>query len=313
MLFVSALLSSPVLAAPEPVMAPADEAVYKMVEGLSFTPTMKVTNKGKGKKKLVKFAPKSGSEQAYETVTSQAIAMSMTGPDGETMEVPGLDQLAPTIAVSMHNRVGKRMENGLVPIQVDYLNTAVSGVPPVMKAQLEATMGSMIGFRMLVDAKTGQVEQVDVDSSDQVMFELMQTVVDSAVTQMPSFPTEPVAVGATWTVDFDMNMGGMNLLAHQNVELVGFDGSSAELAYTFTMDRGEGDIAIPGLPPGAKAEFTSFSGLGSGTQTVNLDNLSSVGSSTFEVKLDMLLAAEDRPSMEMGMSMTQVVETRHTK
>jgi hypothetical protein len=309
-------LLSIALAAPssgEEVPPTKEEVTARVVEGLDLKPTLTLTDRGKGKRRVVRFAPEPGTTTAYTTTTRQSMSLSMKGPDGQMIAVPGLDQTQPTIVTRMQNTVGQPVKDDLVPVDITFLGTEVTDTTPEMKAQLDQAMGSLTGFRMLVRASDGGLEQVDVATEDEQLYQMIQGIADSYLDKLPSFPAEPVGVGAAWTVEIDMNLAGLPFRTTQDTVVTAMEDTSVEVAYTFTMHQGEGDLRLPGMPADAEMAFTHFRGTGTGTMRTDLTTLVATGSSTFDLAMGMRVAAGGQPPVDMDMTIHQTTETAADK
>jgi hypothetical protein len=310
-LVASLLLSSVALANPPT----AESATARVLEGMQMSMDIKLVDAGAKPHQVLHFQPKPGSVVDLEVVNSQNMKMEMIGPDGQPFPLPGMGDLSPTVIMGMHQEVGQPVQGGLLPVTIGYTHMSVEGVAPEMREPMLAGMKPLEGtsFRMLIDPKTGKVEQVDVDSkgSDE-LYQALQSMVDGFMKNMAQFPAEPVGQGAKWTVDMDMNMAGMQLLATNEITLTKIQGDTIEMSFDMVMKRGDGPFQMPGLPPGAEVDFTKFEAVGSGTNVVNLSTMASYGTNTTSMEMGMKVKGEGQ-SMGMNMSMVQKTETRPKK
>jgi hypothetical protein len=217
--------------------------------------------------------------------------------------------------MGMRQEIGQPVANGLIPVRVGYTEMSVTGVPDEMKGAMLAGMKPLQGtsFRMLVDSKTGKIEQVDVDSntSDE-LYTALQSMADGFTRNMAQFPEEPVGVGARWTVDLEMNMAGLELGATNHMTVTKIQGDTVELSFDMVMNKGDSKMNMPGLPPGAEVDFTRFEATGSGTSIIDLSTMGTLTSSTTDMDLGMKVVAEGQ-TIGMNMKVHQKTELRPKK
>lgn len=299
------LLTSPSLA-----VEPASSAL-RALEDIQLSHSITLDDPGAAPRRVVRFVPRPGAGGSYEVVTKQEMGMSLKEPDGSAMELPGASARLPTTILSMKNEVGQPLAGGLVPVWVEHLSARVEGGAPDVTAAMAQGLRSVEGlrFRLLVDPAEGKIVQADASSPDAAMFEAAQSMADQLVTQMPSFPSEPVGVGASWTVDLEMGMSGLELRTIQTVRLVELTDEHVVLDTKLTFQEGDEPMVPPGLPPGADIELLYLKGSGKGTMRTELDTMISSGAIDVALELAMRVTAAGQ-AMEMGMKMTQHTETR---
>ncbi len=306
-MIVAAALFIPSVATAEPT---AD--VARVLEGLQLRQTLTVDNTGAEPRQTLRWRPEPGATAAYQLSNTQAMNMSMIGPDGKPIDLSAMANMAPTITMNMTHTVADALPNGMVPVIVAYESPSVSGVPPKAQAAMQQGMSMLddIDFRMLVAADGSSIEQIDVTAADPTVFELTQSMVDQFLTQMPNFPDEPVGVGATWTLDVDMSVAGMELNTAQKVVVTELSEDTVTMDVTFVMSRGDGPMNVPGMPPEAQLDISRFDGTGSGTMRTDLTSLVSTGSIIAEFGIGMTVSGTGGPPMSMDMSGTQTTEMR---
>jgi hypothetical protein len=292
--------------------APADagmNAAARAIEGLQLTAELTLVDAGKGPKRVVKFTPAAGTKASYELVTEQDLSLSMAGPDGEVMEVPGVGQMSPTIVFGVSHSVGQPVADGLVPVNVRYDDVSVRDVPPELAQQMAAGLEPMKGlaFRMLIDPAQGRAVQADVSVEDDAIYEMTQALADQFTQNLPTFPAEPIGVGAVWTLDQSIDMSGMQLLAKQKIRVTELTDEHITLTTSFDLAQGDGGLQLPGLPPGASVDMTRFEGNGEGTMSTDLRTMVNTGSMRTVVDIDMTVSAAGQPPMKMGMKTAQTI------
>ena len=290
----------------------ASEVASEVMADFQMEMDVKLLDAGAKPRRVLRYQPKPGSSVDLEMVNRQSMKMEMIGPDGKPIPLPGMGDMSPTSIIGMHQEVEQPVQSGLVPVQIRYTTATVEGVPPEVQQMMLAGMKGLEGlsFRMLVDPKTGKVEQVDVGSTESgELYEGLQSMMDGFVRNLAQFPAEPVGPGATWTIGMDMSFGGMELDATNEVTLTKVQGDRVEMSFNMVMKRGDGPFEMPGLPPGATVDFTRFDAKGSGTYVVDLGSMASFSSSTTSIQMGVEVTGEGQ-SMTMNMSMVQESELR---
>jgi hypothetical protein len=86
------------------------------------------------------------------------------------------------------------------------------------------------------------------------------------------FPEEPVGVGARWEVRQQVVSQGISMEQTTYYTLVSRKGNKAVVSLAIAQAAAPQNLSLPDLPPGSSARLESFSGSGSGSQTINLQN-----------------------------------------
>jgi len=282
---------------------PADQA-WKMLEGMDLVAETTMINPGKGPRRLLVQKPVPGSEQHLETRLEQTMAMGMSM-GGETQSVPSTAQ--PVVVMRQTHRVGQAAADGAVPVNVEMVDIRLEGGDPAMADAMRAGLEPMRGldFRAWI-AADGAVRQIDVDPSvDEGVFQAVQGMADQFTNQLPAFPAEPVGVGASWTVRTDINMGGMEMITNQTLTITSITDSAVELDVTMSMNKGDGPVNIPGLPPEAKIDISRLEGVGKGTMRVHLKSLVVEQDMTMDADMAMKADMAGMGAFTMDMQLDQ--------
>ncbi len=293
---------------------PGADATAKTLKGMDLSVELTLVEAGDEPRQVLRYRPKPGSRVDLEMVNTQQLKMEMevVGPDGVAMPVPGMGDRSPTTTMAMHQEVGQPVGNGMIPVTVSFTEVSVTGVPDDMKVPMLARTKPLEGtsIRMLVDQNTGKVTQIDVESdTTDELYEALQSMADGSSRNITQFPEEPVGVGAKWTIDLDMNMAGMQLVATNHMTVTKIQGDTVEMTFDMVMNKGDSKMEFPGMPPGAEAEFTTFDATGSGTRVIDLSTMATVGTTQTKMDLAMKVATEGM-SMGMSMKMDQKSEIR---
>jgi hypothetical protein len=288
------------------------DQVARVLEGITMSQEITLIDSGRGKKRAVRMAPEPGATARYEVVSSQKMKMVMEGPDGEKMDLPGLGDLMPSVVMTLEHTVEQPVKNGLVPVQVGYTDVRVDGAPADLQGQMMAGLEPLkgLGFRLLIDPATGNAVQADVTSSDDALYEMIQSLADQFMTQIPTFPEEKIGMGASWTVDVDVAMAGMDLSTKKTLVVTELTDESITTSVSLTFENNSQELAMPGMPPGAKVDLSRFEGKGEGSVTIDLTTLATTGSLTTDLDMAMTVEAGPQPKMKMEMEMTQIIEMR---
>jgi len=86
-------------------------------------------------------------------------------------------------------------------------------------------------------------------------------------------PTEPVGVGAKWDVDSNVDQQGLKLSMKFTYEVVALEGDKISVKIVMDGESPSQELALPNLPPGAKAELLSAGLSGEGTADYDLSRL----------------------------------------
>ena len=145
---VALSMLAPAHAAPPPDA----ELMRTMLEGAELHQTVTLQEAGSKPRRVVVFDPRPGAKASYRMESSQTMEMSVVGPDGNRMTIPGLD-MAPVTGFTMYTEVGEPLAMGQVPVSVRYGEVSVTGVPAVMGEQMLASLKVLdgLGFRVLFD------------------------------------------------------------------------------------------------------------------------------------------------------------------
>lgn len=300
MILSLALFAAPVHA------APTDEAVSEMMSKVQIEQKLELVDAGKGKKRLVGFAPRPGATSTTRMSNSQEMEMTIIGPDGKAVPLPNMGQMQPTMTFTINTVVGEPRDNGMIPVDYTYGPAEVSNVPPEMASSMQEGMKVLEGLGFTALFEGGRVVQTDVSTEDQAMFEGLQSMVDQFASQMPSFPEEKIGVGAVYTLEARMNLAGLDMLMLATSTVRALEKDSITTDNVYTMKLESSTLDFPGLPPGAEMTFTEFAGSGTGMLTTNLEDLSIDGSLTMEMDIGMAMKGPEVPEgVTMTMSMKQ--------
>jgi hypothetical protein len=205
--------------------------------------------------------------------------------------------VVPATRTVMEQRVDRVDADGTAHYSVSFTDVSVvptTGADPAVVAQTQAGLNSLKGVRGtgVVDTH-GDVKQTSFDTAS-VTDPALKSTLDSLTSEIGNlsapFPSEPVGVGAKWTVVRTATIAGFKMTTTTHYTLRSRAGDRYELDHTQEAVALKGPVSIPNLPAGTEASVTSFSvqsrGQISGDVTRQLPTKSSVngsGDGTFTV------------------------------
>jgi hypothetical protein len=251
-----------------------------------------VLDAGTGEKRELRLTPKVGSRQSVEMTWSGSIARALFGWTGPAEPMP-------TSVVAYEVRVTRVEPNGDI-----HLSSSVRSVklPPDGGEPLPGLVGStstsvlssrgVILSNQMVSAATGD----NVDALELAWQNMLGT--------NPSFPEEPVGVGARWEVRERLHTPTVDVDQTTVYTLVSWKGNKAALTKAITQTAAPQALSLPDLPSGSSASLETLSGSGSGLCTVDLRS-PIVASAQSEYKQDLQVRASAAGKVApMGMQVT---------
>jgi hypothetical protein len=164
-------------------------------------------------------------------------------------------------------------------------------------ADIQQGLDPMIGTSQhgRVDAQ-GRPLETDFgldEALDPAMGEMMDQLGDQLQQMGAPWPADPVAVGATWRVDWPLELFGADMAIATTYELVSFDEGEYEIRLTIDQEpAAPGPADLPGLPPGS-VTITHYAQSGTSTVTGSLDQIMpSRTAGTTRTEIDMEITAE---------------------
>ena len=171
----------------------------------------------------------------------------------------------PATRMVMEQRVDRVDADGTAHFSVAFPEVsavATPGADPAAVEAVEDALQSLAGMNGAgaVDVR-GNVNDVTFDTRS-VSDPTLKGMLDSLSSQLGDlsapFPTEPVGVGARWTVTSTATITGLKMTATTHFTLRSRTGDRYELDQTQDAVGVPGPAAFPGLPAGAEASVTKF-------------------------------------------------------
>jgi hypothetical protein len=215
-----------------------------------------------------------------------------------------------TMRATMTTEVVEVDEHGEITYTTTIENYEVLDVQgEATAADIQQGLDPMIGSIQhgRVDAR-GRPLEVDFgldDALDPTMGEMMDQLGDQLQQMGAPWPSDPVAVGATWRVDWPLELFGADLAIATTYELVSFDEGEYEIRLTFDQQpAAPGPADLPGLPPGS-VTITHYAQSGTSTLAGTLDQvIPTRNAGTTRTEIDMEITAEGLG----GGTIAQVIE-----
>jgi hypothetical protein len=175
--------------------------------------------------------------------------------------------------------------------KIDY-DSDVAGSKPGMFRGLADMVGQTVKTTFDATGKTSAVEvDADIEAGLEKAGMSMKQTFEQAIM---AWPQEPIAIGATWTTQYEMPMGQMGKAkAVVTNKLVSVKDNVAVVDQTTKME-----IDATGMPPGAKLEVTKAVG----TAKIDLRAALPV-EMTSDVEMKMGGDGDGAPMMDMTMTM----------
>ena len=169
-----------------------------------------------------------------------------------------------------------------------------TGADPALIPVLEtamATMGAMSGYAV-IDSRGSTIETDMVSTTtDPAMAAQLQSIEDSMKNMTAPFPLAAVGPGARWSVPMEVSNAGFTISQTATYELVSLTGDAVILNMTISQSAQAQRIESPDVPPGMAMYIDSYSGVGTGTMTIQLSSL--VPTSTMTLDSDTAMSVDD--------------------
>lgn len=261
---------------------------------------IKLTQAGTGPTAPLRYAFKKGQKVTGTVASSMTMKLTMGGQTAPENRLPDVTQTV-SLVVSTANGSGTFGFTG----SITKVTVAKGGEPNITKAleeQFKTLAGSKFSFTM---SNRGVVSDVNVELTKDAPPQLRDTVDGTlnAIRQLiPVLPEEPVGAGAEWTSRAELKVGFVTAQQDGTYKLTARKGDSITVEASTKQSAPRQRVAMPGMPPGQTAELTSLAGTSTGSSTVSLGKVGSVGKLASKVK--MAISAQGQSmQMEMGADM----------
>lgn len=234
-----------------------------------------VHDAGAEPRQTLRLALSEGSTQ-HATMTMQMdMSMAVNGKAQPTSSVP-------PIQMGMAVSISRVEDDGDITAQFHYDHLKVLGAGKAA-TQVEAALEPLARMNGTVRT-TARGELIDADFDvpddlDPTMKSLLDSIEEQLGNIVVPLPTEPVGIGATWTVHTESTIGGIKAGIDYDYELVGREGDRWVLRVGYAQTVQEQDADLPNMPAGATTHVSASTINGSGRTVVDFGALFPVESS----------------------------------
>ena len=229
--------------------------------------------------------------------------------------MPATEQMMPRMSMQMSLQNVQVMSGDRLRYDFTLNQTQIlprTGANPALIPALEAamaTMGTMSGYAV-IDSRGSTIETDMVSTTtDPAMAAQLQSIEDSMKNMTAPFPLAAVGPGARWSVPMEVSTAGFTISQTATYELVSLTGDAVILNMTIAQSAQAQRIESPDVPAGMAMYIDSYSGVGTGTMTIQLSSL--VPTSTMTLDSDTAMSVDDGAgnrvpvmSMEMRLGMS---------
>lgn len=276
------------------------------------TPGLTLLDPGAEPRSVLRYAP-----AAASTAT-----ITMTAVNDQTVTIEGIDPIRTTSAMTMvwdaatddvASDGTTRSDLILRSVTIDGLE----GLPAASAEALRTQLAGMVGLSgWTVSDATGTVLDTGVDlpaSVDPQLGQVFRQSIESFARAPAAFVTDPVGVGARWTVvavtpPTDLTTAGTSVL---DVTITAIDGTSVTTHTSSTSTVDQGIVAYPGMPADATVRIEGGSGIAEATTTMDLTALRMTSTARSTSTIDMLVETSGQTvpmTVETTMEMTITAE-----
>ncbi len=273
-------------------------------------PTVKVTDQGAEPRKQLRFKVTKGDSQKVEMTMLLSMKIDMEG-----MAMP--ETKLPATKMVMKVDITEVMDNGDSKWNMTVLSADVVDDPSVNPMVASAARDGLKGITdftgwAVIDNR-GFVKDADIAipaSADPQLRQMMESTRQSLDQLTAPLPEEAVGVGAKWTVEQTITQQGMTIQQTANYTVTSIEGDVIKADVALVQRADKQSIAVPGMPPGVKAELLQFDTKGGGNTVIDLTKVvppsGEVNANmTMKTRIDMQGQSQ---MMSMSMSMSIVMK-----
>lgn len=247
-------------------------------------PVVEVQDPGTEPRQELRLNPEEGRETVATMRMDMRFDNTLDGQPLPTQEIPGMEF---DMAITVDEATSERIDStfGYHDVKID------RGADPSIAAGIERTLA---GFEDITGTmsttSSGQLLEADLEvpeGLDPTLGALTTQIEEQFRSITVPFPAEPVGVGATWTVDTELELSGVNTQLHATYTLEQLRGKEYVLATEIEQTIEEGEIE------GTPGKILGGDSTGSGEITGRLDSLfpvrldfSTEGTTTIEVPVE---------------------------
>lgn len=235
----------------------------------AHAPTVKLLDPGKGPRKPLRVRVSPGHTET--SVLTMRMQMGFAPQPPLTL---------PPMVVTLALRVTDVAPDGDVHYEFEVTRTEVVAEPkmaPDLVEGLRAQLAHLVGLKGHVRVSSrGVTREADLVIPDSLAPQAKQLLAGmrESLTQISApFPEEPVGVGARWEVKETISQQGITLTQIATYELKSLRGDVFRTLVTIVQNADRQEVAMPGLPPGAKVTLVGMDSKGTGEIAGRLDRL----------------------------------------
>ena len=228
-----------------------------------------VHDAGAEPRQTLRIAATEGATQHATMTVQMDMAMAVNGRAQPTNKVPPMQM---GMAVSIPDVD----DDGDITGTFHYDHLKVLGTGKVAD-QLQAALAPLAKIRGTVRTTAfGELIDADLDTPgdlDPTLKSLIDSIEEQLGNMMVPLPSEPVGIGATWTVHTESAISGIKAQIEYNYELVAHHGDRLVLRASYVQSVQEQDVDLPTMPTGATTHVYASKVTGAGRTVVDLGDL----------------------------------------
>jgi hypothetical protein len=231
------------------------------------SPKLSVTEAGGGAQNVLTYSASAGSTQKSEVSWNISIAMDMGG-----MAFP-MD--VPEMKMGFLSSVQDASQSGVLRSQLELTSVKMAEADTEsshpMAGQMVADMQNLVGVKFVNEwERSGRSLSSDVKDAGKANADMVKELSGALGESLVVFPTQPVGVGAKWTVTEDRSERGVQVRKVTSYELLERTGTQVKVRISISGEPLSKTVNSPELPPGTTGQLTEFKMTGGGTATYDL-------------------------------------------
>ncbi len=259
----------------------------------------------------IRYSPRVGETQTAEMTISLDMSMSVAG---NAMPV----QVIPSQKVTFDSTVDDINANGDIKFSFIYTSAEVvddpkepSPLAPMLNDMIKSLVGATGSVVVTNRGITKSAEFNVPDGMAPQLKQLLDGMKESMNRISSPVPSEPIGMGAKWTVTQDLVANGMHLVQTSDHEIIKLEPGGFTMKVKVQQAAEPQEIKNPALPPGTTVALVSLDTEGKGTSQVETASLIPIQSSiTISTKNTMDIdTAGQKQQMVTDMKMAMELET----
>lgn len=260
----------------------------------------RVLDPGAEPRQVLRLVFTEGEQVSFQVVTDLDVTQT-SGDDELQVDTPAVIQTITMTVEQVHARGAEA--------DISFEITAASVYPEDRFPQqtideLNLGLGALVGIggsgRI---SQTGEVVSFDYryDGADPAVAESLDQMAGQLEHLTPSFPTEPLGVGARWVEETEAQLSGVTFSQATTYELTDITDGAVE--YTSTIEQ-TADPQDLDLAEADESRLVSYSGSGSGSGLFTLSTLVAAGSTSMVAEQVIVVTSPGGAEMELTQNLT---------